>query len=66
MKTYNVTCSICGHLNCNLLLEETDGWMECENCKQLTRTVRTEKMVKIPVFSMHRTKQEAVVACLAK
>ena len=66
MKTYNVTCPICGHLNRNLILEETDGWMECEKCKQLTRSIKMEKMVKIPVFSMHRTKQETVVACLAK
>lgn len=66
MKTYNVTCPICGQLNLNLILEETDGWMECENCKQLTRAIKTEKMVRIPVFPMHRTKQEAVVTCLAK
>lgn len=65
MKTYNVACPICGHLNRNLILEETDGWMECEKCKQLTRSMKMKKMIKIPVFSVHR-KQEAVVACLAK
>lgn len=66
MKTYNVTCPICGHLNRNLILEETDGWMECEKCKQLTRSIQKEKMVKIPVFSMCCTEHEAVVACLAR
>ena len=65
MKTFNVICPVCGHLNRNLILEETDGWMECEKCEQLTRSMKTEKMVKIPVFSMHR-KHEAVGACLVK
>ena len=33
MKTTDVMCSICGTINCGLILEETDGWMECEYCK---------------------------------
>ena len=32
METYDVRCPICGELNHNLYLEETDGWMECEHC----------------------------------
>lgn len=34
METYDVRCPICGELNHNLYLEETDGWMECEHCHQ--------------------------------
>ena len=32
MKMYNEFCPYCGYLNRHLLLEETDGWMECEKC----------------------------------
>ena len=36
MNTYDVKCPHCGHINKNLYLEETDGWMECEKCAQLS------------------------------
>lgn len=32
MKQYDVKCPICGTMNNGLYLEETQGWMECENC----------------------------------
>ena len=32
MMTYDVKCPVCGRINRNLYLEETDGWMECEKC----------------------------------
>ena len=32
MKKYDVKCPICGTINKSLYLEETHGWMECENC----------------------------------
>ena len=28
MNTYDVKCPVCGTVNHNLYLEETDGWME--------------------------------------
>ena len=31
MKLYAVKCPCCGTIN-KVYLEETDGWMECENC----------------------------------
>lgn len=37
MNTYDVTCPVCGTVNHNLYLEETDGWMECENCGNPTK-----------------------------
>ncbi|MBO5521562.1 MAG: translation initiation factor 2 [Eubacterium sp.] len=53
MKTYDVNCPCCGHRNADLYLEETEGWMECEKCGELTQvTTRFEKRVKIPVFRM--------------
>lgn len=36
MKQYDVKCPICGHVNHNLYLEETEGWMECEKCGSMT------------------------------
>ena len=44
MKSYDLRCPICGTVNRGLYLEETDGWMECEKCgnvtqsKEMTRT----------------------------
>jgi len=32
MNQYDMRCPVCGKVNHQLLLEETDGWMECEYC----------------------------------
>lgn len=40
MKQYDVKCPVCGHVNHNLFLEETDGWMECEECSSMSRSNR--------------------------
>ena len=37
MKAVNVSCPVCGTLNRHLDLEETDGWMECEECGSVVR-----------------------------
>ena len=37
MKTINVKCPVCGTVNHNLYLEETEGWMERECCGTLTK-----------------------------
>ena len=41
--TADVKCPECGTMNYSLYLEETDGWMECENCG-CTVHLRKEKM----------------------
>lgn len=51
MKTYDVRCPICGALNYNLYLEETDGWMECEHCGQTVQILRAGKMIQLPVYT---------------
>ena len=51
MKTYDKICPKCGHLNKNLYLEETNGWMECEECHQDTRVLQRSSDFKIPVFA---------------
>ena len=45
MKTYDVKCPVCGHRNESLYLDETEGWMECEECGSVSvvSIQRTEK-----------------------
>ena len=50
MKTYDVECPVCGFLNRNLYLEETDGWMECGRCGSLSQHRKAVKMVKLPAY----------------
>ena len=54
MIAYDVTCPICGYINKDIYLEETDGWMECEKCGQITQNlkIRSKKAVRLPVFSI--------------
>lgn len=51
MKTYNEKCPVCGHINKNLYLEETDGWMECEHCHKDVRVMDYKKGFRLPVFT---------------
>ncbi len=39
MKSYDLRCPICGTVNRGLYLEETDGWMECEKCGNVTQSM---------------------------
>ena len=43
MKTYDVKCPNCGHMNRNLYLEDSEGWMECESCGCISRVRREER-----------------------
>lgn len=52
MRTYDIECPLCGHMNYSLYLEETNGWMECEKCGQMTKKLGILPTVKIPVYSM--------------
>lgn len=57
METYDVRCPICGELNHNLYLEETDGWMECEHCHQAVQILayaKTKPILFIPAGSWQR------------
>lgn len=48
MKTYDVKCPICGAMNRQLYLEETDGWMECEHCKNTVGILKFAKWRRVP------------------
>ncbi len=43
MNTVDVKCPICGTINKSLDLEETDGWMECESCGEVTQQMKYVK-----------------------
>lgn len=60
MQLYDVKCPICGTINHNLYLEETDGWMECEHCKQTVKSKQYATEKKVPVFT-----PQQLVACFA-
>ena len=48
MQLYDVKCPICGTINHNLYLEETDGWMECEHCQQTVKVLPFAMDKKVP------------------
>ena len=54
MKRYDIKCPICGTVNCNLDLEETNGWMECEKCGNTTQTPGFGPIIRIPVFCSYK------------
>ena len=50
MKSYDLRCPICGTVNRGLFLEETDGWMECEKCGNVTQSMEHRQTVLIPLI----------------
>lgn len=62
MKTFDVRCRVCGHMNHNLFLEETDGWMECEKCNAATRSLKSEDTIRIPLKSLKTIKPQIATA----
>ena len=50
MKTYDVSCPCCGYRNKALYLEETEGWMECEKCGNVTQSMEHRQTVLIPLI----------------
>ena len=60
MQLYNVKCPICGTINHNLYLEETNGWMECDHCRQTVKVLQFVTEKKVPVFT-----PQQLAACFA-
>lgn len=50
LNAIDVQCPICGTWNMSLNLEETDGWMECENCGKVTQQLKYVKTRHIPSY----------------
>ena len=53
MSAVNVECPICGQMNESLDLEETDGWMECERCRNAVQLLKYVKTRRIPCYQMN-------------
>lgn len=49
MNQYDMRCPVCGKMNHRLLLEETDGWMECEYCGETTQQLRRMWKIQKPL-----------------
>ena len=56
MNAVDVKCPICETLNKSLNLEETDGWMECENCGNVVQILKYVKTRRIPSYQMSDAK----------
>ncbi len=56
MKSYELRCPICGTVNRGLYLEETDGWMECEKCGNVTQSMEHRQTVLIPLYLMKQSR----------
>lgn len=51
MKRYDVKCPVCGTVNKELYLDETDGWMECEHCHNDVQLFLSPKLKAIPRYA---------------
>ena len=58
MRAYDATCPHCGHRNIDMYLEETEGWMECENCGKLHEFTQFRRGKKLPVNRMNAIPME--------
>lgn len=58
MKSYDLRCPICGAVNRGLYLEETDGWMECEKCGNVTQSMEHRQTVLIPLILKTQSRSE--------
>lgn len=53
MSAVDVICPICKAVNKSLDLEETDGWMECESCGEVTQQMQYVTTRRVPIYQMH-------------
>ena len=54
MKTFDVKCPACGRINHNLFLEETEGWMECEDCGSVSRVKHVDESSIVAVYAIEK------------
>lgn len=51
MQEHKAKCPKCQKLNEHLYLEETNGWMICDNCGEASQVMEFATVVKIPVYT---------------
>ena len=62
MNTYDKKCPVCGQVNKNLYLDETEGWMECECCKTVTKPLSKQTSIRIPKITVSSLKLKAAAS----
>ena len=50
LNAVDVVCPRCGTVNKSLDLEETDGWMECESCGEVSQHMKYVKTRRVPLY----------------
>lgn len=50
MNAVDVVCPRCGTVNKSLDLEETDGWMECASCGEVSQHMKYVKTRRVPLY----------------
>lgn len=48
MSAVDARCPACGTINKSVDLEETDGWMECESCGEVTQQMKYVTTRRVP------------------
>ena len=64
MKLYDMECPVCGMLNRNLYLDETEGWMECEHCGSITKSTDFPENVEEVYVSLKHHAANMRKACI--
>lgn len=56
MKVYDIKCPLCDTVNKNLYLDEANGWMECEHCRQDVMVLSADGISpkKVPSYTPHQ------------
>ena len=54
MNQYDAKCPVCGTVNKDLYLEETEGCMICEHCQAETHFEGFDRPVRIPVYDISK------------
>ena len=55
MNRYNIPCPVCGTINRDIELQETDGWMECEKCHTVARVLSLKPLIVAPRDESEKT-----------
>ena len=51
MKRYTCECPVCGTINKDLYLEDSQGWYVCEKCDTSVQAMEVVKRVCLPVYT---------------
>lgn len=58
MSAVDARCPACGTINKSVDLEETDGWMECESCGEVTQQMKYVTTRRVPRYEMNEVRRK--------